>query len=397
MGAGDVVWIVGAGFSKPLGGPLLNELFPERVLSDLEARFDAATYPTLHQTAGVPRLALEAAVWLFTSGAGKHLWEDAEQFLSRLGKATTQHPDLQEARKVEARRLEGPLREFLQAQAASHRFERETAVCLDDVWTFTRMVSNEARRLMAAQCSAFMLTAPTGKGEIEDWAPFERWGQGLTDHDTVITLNYDCAAEAAAGDKLMVVTDAETGKPGERARLFKLHGSTDWLKVWNGSYDHFRVLRNPQWACLTAEPERIVIGSPGPEKRRTAEYLKPLWDGAMEAIRTAGAVVFVGYRFPDTDADAREKICEAIGASTTGWLHLHTVLGPDIASHASVRLGTLLRSRFHGRHEMRAEDRVDKKEPHLSAGAYGYWYNLKAHACGSQDLNHLGDLFGDPR
>ena len=45
MGQGDVVWILGAGFSKPLGGPLLVDLFAPNAIQEMEAQFPPETYP----------------------------------------------------------------------------------------------------------------------------------------------------------------------------------------------------------------------------------------------------------------------------------------------------------------------------------------------------------------
>jgi hypothetical protein len=393
MARGDVVWILGAGFSKPLGGPLLRDLFRQGTIEDIRGRFtEKYLYPTIHKTEGVERVALDAVIWLYDWGKSIGHWDDAEQFLGTLDLATTPHEQLQEARQAEASRLAVPLRAFLESPDVCARYdENYRSLLLGELWTFTRHVSDEARRLMAAQCAAFMLTANDAR---EDWSPFLGWGRTLTKQHTVLTLNYDCAAERAGGDNLTVVTDADqaSARQWERARLFKLHGSTSWTKVQNGGKFQVTPQYGP-WACLRMHKDQSVIGSPGPEKRRTAGYLRPLWDGAMQAIREAEVVVFVGYRFPETDSDARQRICEAIGQNQTGWLRLHTVLGPNIQSDASVRLRRLIVSQFNGRKLVRPEDMVDKSEYYVNAGAEGNWYTVTPHTLGSQDLNALGDLF----
>jgi hypothetical protein len=86
----------------------------------------------------------------------------------------------------------------------------------------------------------------------------------------------------------------------------------------------------------------MVIASPGPTKRRTANELESLWLVAEEALRRAQAIVFVGYRFPPTDAQARERLLTAIAANTQNYLAVHIVLGPQIHSDDVIRLRRLL-------------------------------------------------------
>jgi hypothetical protein len=65
-----------------------------------------------------------------------------------------------------------------------------------------------------------------------------------------------------------------------------------------------------------------------------------LWQLARSAIEKANAVVFVGFRFPPSDAIARERLLAAISKNKSR-LRVHTVLGPDRDS-ATGRLEALL-------------------------------------------------------
>ena len=91
MSSDRVVWIIGAGFSRPLGGPLLTDLFSWKSERDLEARYPKDRFPRLH--GHVP----QTARWLFHYGTrfdqgkpryyiadGEALWQDAEGFLDYL-------------------------------------------------------------------------------------------------------------------------------------------------------------------------------------------------------------------------------------------------------------------------------------------------------------------------
>jgi hypothetical protein len=70
----------------------------------------------------------------------------------------------------------------------------------------------------------------------------------------------------------------------------------------------------PRLFALECEEGELAIATPGPSKKREAdECFRELWKLAREALAEADAIVFVGYRFPETDADAREQLLTAIG------------------------------------------------------------------------------------
>jgi hypothetical protein len=56
--------------------------------------------------------------------------------------------------------------------------------------------------------------------------------------------------------------------------------------------------------------------------------------------------MFVGYRFPPTDAEARRRLLSAISESTkgVGAVHFHIVLGPRTSADDAMRLAGLLKS-----------------------------------------------------
>lgn len=86
-----------------------------------------------------------------------------------------------------------------------------------------------------------------------------------------------------------------------------------------------------------------MIAAPGPQKRRHANgKLAKLWDGALEAIRYADMIVFIGYRFPPSDSEARRRILGAIREGTKQRLVVYTALGPRTSEDDSIRLQALL-------------------------------------------------------
>jgi hypothetical protein len=126
----------------------------------------------------------------------------------------------------------------------------------------------------------------------------------------------------------------------EAVPLLKLHGSVDWVLSHSGqvSYGSYE-------AALEQPNDRVVIGCPGPLKATLATgLLRTLWDRAEEALRAANRICFIGYRFPESDADSRRRLLSAVRENTTQHLVVETVLGWDTNSASSRRLGHLLRT-----------------------------------------------------
>ena len=102
----------------------------------------------------------------------------------------------------------------------------------------------------------------------------------------------------------------------------------------------------PETALEHLGTREVVIGLPGPKKRGLhAGILRELRGAAVQALQGAGQVIFVGYRFPPTDADARRFLLEAIRNNWTngGPLgEISVVLGSNTESQDVKRLHHLL-------------------------------------------------------
>jgi len=90
----SIVWILGAGFSRPLGGPLLGDLFSEASAGNLRARFPPERYPRLKTPAAnlvrwIYRWGLGEEQHLVWTGKtrGEPLWSNAEEYLEFLDTA----------------------------------------------------------------------------------------------------------------------------------------------------------------------------------------------------------------------------------------------------------------------------------------------------------------------
>jgi len=178
----------------------------------------------------------------------------------------------------------------------------------------------------------------------EKWEPYKAWGRTLVGkRDTVITFNYDTLIE-----KLNMHLASTTGSPfsvidpaaakvfrglhdNENAcRVLKLHGSVDWScttdprtrqRIYKQMVDEFY--------AVDTNDEELAIGTPGPTKQETVDGLNGLWSWAEDEVRSADAIVIVGYSFPQTDSVARRRLFEAIRANERQNLIVHLVVGQD--------------------------------------------------------------------
>jgi hypothetical protein len=127
------------------------------------------------------------------------------------------------------------------------------------------------------------------------------------------------------------------GDGSDQIEVLKLHGSVRWWKRWQGQeaqvvdasdlreYELQAHHRN-EAALFQDDP---VIATPGVTKQDLTRALPDLWDRAERLLETAEAVVFVGYRFPETDAEARRRLLGALRKNKQQYLRVHVVLGPD--------------------------------------------------------------------
>lgn len=119
------------------------------------------------------------------------------------------------------------------------------------------------------------------------------------------------------------------------------------------------------------------IATPGPTKQRTTQELEPFWARAKSELTEARSVVFVGYRFPPSDAQARAEVLGALQASSARKLDLSIVLG--VEGNADVhRLKALLEA------TMRTAQRTLSPSPNRS-------YRIHQYPLYSQDFLGLYD------
>ncbi len=347
-------------FSKPLGGPTLADIFSPEAGRDVEALYirdsgvsEAVSQPARGTILGQSAWTVRRLFNLGTAyergvvhpsdrarkekGEGERLWVDAEEFLDTLETAAVRV--LKGERSFTQSRLE------LLAKRFDPGVPQASAIEL----------RNTARRLLAVECSKFLLCADV---ESELWEPFRRWRDVLrqpksADKHTIITFNYDRVLETLGfGDWVLL--------PGLGATLadhvLKLHGSVDWKRVGKSGAPADPAPADPAVAEATASvtferhedqhfaatctDDELAIAPPGPAKALMTLEIEPLWKIAEQRLAEANAVCFIGYRFPPTDSTARRRILKAIPSGFASLVHV--VLGPDVNHPDARRLAGLL-------------------------------------------------------
>jgi hypothetical protein len=320
------VWILGSGFSRALGGPLLNELLSQSALQELQL-----AHPELdlrQEFAKVQRV--------YAYGLESGLWADAETFLDRLDVAARK-PNSGSRRQVRIA-IDRRSINFAEPVTLWNQEPIASQSC--------KVLSGEARRFVALQCARFTDSHDEG---LESWQAYRSWFKKiwhLGPNHRIVTLNYDTVLEKLGAEVTLPIEAQSRDSmyiqdvPGANVRVLKLHGSVGWKKAGD-SYE----LAPEDWKLPECDSSEIAIASPGPTKHEiVAGPLKNLWDAAIEAIQQADSIIFVGYRFPPSDAEARSRILGAIGKNkANNELTLNIVLGPNLGSADNVRLQALLR------------------------------------------------------
>lgn len=330
------VWVLGSGFSKSLGGPLLYGLFGSKAEHETKEVF--------------PQLKDRGLAYHMFRKLKGGFWEHAEDYLDYLDTALLPH---------------SPYLNIIERHLKSAEFEGFGGKHDRSIEELRR----QAILTVAAECSTYTEQCDL---RAEAWGPYIDWACKLGDSDTIVTFNYDLALEKIGEDKdVRAIGFATVARPmndtGELERLqgagcceiFKLHGSVDWAFSGTGSYKRIQSLSE------VAEPGglRLLIATPGASKKRYVnKQLNVLWTRATDALSEAEAIVFIGYRFPPSDSESRTKLLRAIAKNSSPYLKIHIVLGPDVNADDVVRLKGLLTHTLKGAGRLPVEE-VQRMSP----------------------------------
>lgn len=380
--AKKVVWVLGAGFSRPLGGPLLRDFFRPEIWAKLRAYYDPTTYPLLYGADCRVAHALYNYGIAFRNGKvpadrwidanlrnsdGEHLWEDAEEFIAFLETAALK-PDSGEAKRIA---------DLVQRIANNQNPEKPD----------TQSLAGAAKRLVAAECSTFLVGADL---KSETWLPYVDWARRLCRRtgeplyeSTIITFNYDLIPELLE-EKIRTITVEDPSKetaPYNVAAVIKLHGSVNWSRADqpDGRTVTFAIEKADY--AMTCDAKNLALAVPGPSKLEITGRLNEFWDRAVRALMKADAIVFVGYRFPATDAISRKRLLDAIRDNQQPYLAVHAVLGPNTGEPDTIRLQELLRMTLWHRQEWSLAAGNNPRDPPGRRA-----FNLRIRPCWSQDF-----------
>jgi hypothetical protein len=309
-----VAWVLGAGFSRSLGGPLLDDMFSRRTGEETRLKFRS--------------LQTDAHLALYQKyldhrrpESGYVLWKHAEEFIDYIDTARKAGPRYDLVAREISQDIEGLYFRCVQAIAAENSF------------------------------------ASDGDLQSEPWLPYVDWAKSLSGRDSIITFNYDLVLERlgghpevkAVGRDTVYGLDPAIDDPRDFATIYKLHGSIDWKRSLAPAGP---IVRAQEPENLLDSPALILIASPGPTKKLHRDGpLKRIWDQALLELTQADAIVFCGYRFPPSDSESRRLLLKAIRKNDQKYLRIHIVLGqPDATSLPAIeRLKSLLESVLSGR------------------------------------------------
>lgn len=292
--ARNVVWVLGAGFSKPLGGPLLDDLMKPHRLQRLKNPH-----------------------WEEKPGGWDHHWQrwshllnifhqldkayDAEQFIELLQSAATTEG--------------GQARAILSSIGGNPSWAE---------------LARDATNYLGVMMHEFVASTDIS---LESWKPYRRWAGEFQPMDTIVSFNYDLVVDRAMGSR-----DPQLNPISHQ----RLHGHILEVFVEHPTGKRLETLKRPTQRLFDSKVE-FAIGVPGPGKMYVSmTEFQPRWDDAKAALKKADAVVFVGFRFPPTDSHALSELLGAIRDNEQPHVELHIVLGPTNTPDIE-RLSSLLR------------------------------------------------------
>ena len=370
------VWVLGAGFSKSLGAPLLPDLLSLNAQAEVRSRWS-----------DLPHLDGAALIyWLYHYGTqfaegvpeglrltGVRAWQHAEDFLETLA-AGAQIPA-----------IAGKLSELV----SDLKEQVEGAGGLLPIIEESEKLDVLARRLVGAACCAFLEDVDFhAVHELEKWRPYRDWFRQLDEGDFLISYNYDRVVEQlnfwravkGGGGRLTVVTnreEADAAKTGKAVPLMKLHGSVDWRRGKDGSVTR----TEDPLHVLHCESDELSLAAPGPSKLRIAKQsFDAIWKLAADVLKVAEEIYFLGYRFPPSDAESRSHLLGAISENLQKQIRVQLVLGPEVKSPTVVRVEQLLRETL--RKPMPNQPRRSEVVP--GPGHQGF--NIKVHPLWVEDF-----------
>ncbi len=209
------VYILGAGFSMPLGGPSFNQLISAREQDFVRSQIKLDD-PTPSERLLFRMNDLVASLWEAIGRnpdrSGRYQEVNIEEILETIDYCEKK-PNSTIAKTV---------------MHSAYGREQE-----DGFAELNRLI----RVRLAMSTLLFLEIVPD---ESERWSPYKRWFSGLTKDDTILTFNYDNVVERAAElagrpyyDSKQTCNPTLLMDSADNPALLKLHGSATWLTSAN--------------------------------------------------------------------------------------------------------------------------------------------------------------------
>lgn len=264
-----VVWLLGAGFSKPLGGPLFSEL-----ISDQSERW-TKSWLTVR---GFAPESPSNVLGIFKRGQQAKLWENAEDCLSLIDEARSD-------------------------QVAALVIRQALGTVVDDIETVWKRIT----QFVTSATAHFVDRAFASTQLPEVWTPYERWTELLSEQDSVVSFNYD------------LVVESLLTKMDKKISLAKLHGSVPETRSFR---EH-----------ILGGKAILTIATPGPGKTKSRDnpIVAEAWTKAEQDLQRADRLVVIGYSFPSSDAYVRSFVLSKCKAQSVDVVVGQDPCGKDIA------------------------------------------------------------------
>ncbi len=342
---GKTVYLLGAGFSAPMGIPTLKDFIPIG-LAELckDAGFSGAAGEVQASQRIVEAMnkllpTFQGAVSCLGCALG-----NLEDLFCLVDLAAQTGPVVKIDNKEPRQVLTEFIHQVITLCAKSHEAAIKKPSEPPRKW---KVPTLEARQFSAGYQSAtspkektrlgLPTSLPTATGDVCAYEAFvsrllsKNAPLSYAEEDVVVTLNYDLVVEDAvrrieskASGKVNYLTQylpplkgedkalAGKVKTGNKPNLtiYKLHGSTDW-KFENAS--HRKVLRIADCPPSTKKDTHYALVPPTWSKSAgpNSQWQK-IYEGAMWHLKRADKIVIIGYSFPDTDAYFRYLLATAM-------------------------------------------------------------------------------------
>lgn len=300
-------WVLGAGFSVPLGGPVLKQLLTPASLERMRFRYPKTWLKDAR---------CDTCVEVLLEGTKRGHWLNAEEYLAALGSYDS--------------RIASAVASMCPAAYLRRQdHEKEPTEFMQGLWIY-------ARELVAAQCMNFF---EESQDSNESWLPYDRWAKRVANDDVIISFNYDEVVENAFSrvDRPLCTPNPRHGEaPPDRrdeAVLVKLHGSVTFRDtIHRGEEDSI--------ATLHHNPPFLAV--PGTSKSEdSVSSFEEMWEFAAEALSHAESVAIIGYSCPKSDEMSKAMLLDTLASNRNKPL-VDIVLGPS--SSDAQRLVTLFTS-----------------------------------------------------